>query len=66
MAITHISLVHEIRKAYSEVASARDIAMEANASKTKFLANMTHELRTPMNAIIGYTEILLEETREKI
>jgi len=26
---------------------------------------MTHELRTPMNAIIGYTEMLLEETEEK-
>jgi len=65
VAITHVSLVHEIRKAYSEVASARDMAMEANAAKTKFLANMTHELRTPMNAIIGYTEILLEETEEK-
>ena len=65
VAITHVSLVQEIRKAYSEVASARDMAMEANAAKTKFLANMTHELRTPMNAIIGYTEMLLEETKEK-
>ncbi len=65
VAITHVSLVQEIRKAYSEVALARDMAMEANAAKGKFLANMTHELRTPMNAIIGYTEILLEETREK-
>ena len=65
VAISHVSLVHEIRKAYSEVASARDMAMEANAAKTKFLANMTHELRTPMNAIIGYTEMLLEETEEK-
>jgi signal transduction histidine kinase len=65
VAITHVSLVHEIRKAYSEVASARDMAMEANAAKSKFLANMTHELRTPMNAIIGYTEMLLEETEEK-
>lgn len=65
VAITHVSLVQEIRKAYSEVASARDMAMEANAAKSKFLANMTHELRTPMNAIIGYTEMLLEETEEK-
>ena len=65
VAITHVSLVEEIRKAYSEVASARDVAMEANATKSKFLANMTHELRTPMNAIIGYTEMLLEETEEK-
>lgn len=65
VAITHVSLVQEIRKAYSEVASARDMATEANAAKSKFLANMTHELRTPMNAIIGYTEMLLEETEEK-
>ena len=65
VAITHVSLVQEIRKAYSEVASARDIAMEANASKSKFLANMTHELRTPMNAIIGYTELLREEAIER-
>ena len=65
VAITHVSLVQEIQKAYSEVAQARDTAMEANAAKGKFLANMTHEFRTPMNAIIGYTEMLLEETLEK-
>ena len=65
VAITHVSLVQEIRKAYSEVALARDMAMEANAAKSKFLANMTHELRTPMNAIIGYTEMLLEETQRE-
>jgi signal transduction histidine kinase len=65
VAITHVSLVQEIRKAYSEVALARDVAMEANAAKSKFLANMTHELRTPMNAIIGYTEMLQEEAIEK-
>ena len=65
VAITHVSLVQEIRKASAEVALARDMAMEANAAKSKFLANMTHELRTPMNAIIGYTEMLLEETLEK-
>jgi signal transduction histidine kinase len=41
------------------------MAMEANASKSKFLANMTHELRTPMNAIIGYTELLREEALER-
>ncbi len=65
VAITHVSLIQEIRKAHSEVALARDMAMEANASKSKFLANMTHELRTPMNAIIGYTELLREEALER-
>ena len=65
VAITHVSLVQEIRTAYSEVALARDTAMEANAAKSKFLANMTHELRTPMNAIIGYSEMLREEALER-
>ena len=65
VAITHVSLVQEIRTAYSEVALARDMAMEANTAKSKFLANMTHELRTPMNAIIGYTEMLREEAIER-
>jgi signal transduction histidine kinase len=65
VAIIHVSLVQEIRAAYSEVASARDMAMEANTAKSKFLANMTHELRTPMNAIIGYTEMLQEDALEK-
>lgn len=65
VAITHVNLVQETLQATSEVAHARDMAMEANTAKSKFLANMTHELRTPMNAIIGYTEMLLEETEEK-
>jgi signal transduction histidine kinase/DNA-binding response OmpR family regulator len=31
-------------------------------SRARFLANMAHELRTPMNAIIGFTSLLLEDT----
>lgn len=33
-------------------------AEHANRAKSSFLANMNHELRTPMNAIIGYTSLL--------
>ncbi len=65
VAITHVSMVQEIMQAKSEVALARDMAMDANTAKSKFLANMTHELRTPMNAIIGYTEMLREEALER-
>ncbi len=34
---------------------------QARQAKTQFLANMNLELRTPMNAIIGYTEIVQED-----
>ena len=40
-------------------------ADEANAAKTKFLANMSNELKTPINAIIGYSEILEEEALDR-
>lgn len=33
-------------------------AEAANAAKTTFLFNMSHDIRTPMNAIIGYTDLL--------
>lgn len=36
-------------------------AQEANRSKTAFLANISHEMRTPMNAIIGCDKFALEE-----
>lgn len=33
-------------------------AQEASAAKTRFLFNMSHDIRTPMNAIMGFTELL--------
>ena len=33
-------------------------AQHANQAKTRFLFNMAHDIRTPMNAIIGYTQLL--------
>jgi signal transduction histidine kinase len=40
---------------------ARDSAEQANRSKAQFVATIGHELRTPMNAILGYTELLRDE-----
>jgi signal transduction histidine kinase len=37
---------------------------QANRLKSEFLARMSHDLRTPMNAIIGYTRILLRKTQD--
>ncbi|MFL5612966.1 MAG: ATP-binding protein [Gemmatimonadaceae bacterium] len=40
---------------------ARETAELANQAKTEFLRTITHELRTPMTAVIGYTGLLADE-----
>ena len=37
----------------------------ANASKSRFLFNMSHDIRTPMNAIIGYTDLLEDHLEDQ-
>ena len=39
---------------------AYEAANQANAAKTQFLTNMSHDLRTPMNAIMGMTQVAKE------
>ena len=43
-----------------ELELARDEANAANKAKSTFLVNMSHDIRTPMNAIMGYTDIALK------
>ncbi len=48
----------KINKRYvSEVEKARQAAVEANRAKSDFLSSMSHDIRTPMNAIMGLTTI---------
>lgn len=44
--------------------AARKAAESANRSKSQFLSNMSHDIRTPMNAIIGMTKIAKEHLEE--
>ncbi len=39
-------------------------AVRANMAKSEFLSSMSHDIRTPMNAIIGMTEIALRNTQD--
>lgn len=50
----------ELEKAAEE---AFHIAEEANQSKSRFLSNMSHDMRTPMNAIVGFTTLLDNESK---
>jgi signal transduction histidine kinase/CheY-like chemotaxis protein len=58
----------ELSRVYALERKARDEAEEANRTKDYFLALVSHELRSPLNAILGWTKILLtkevnDETR---
>jgi len=48
-------------EALEELARAKAAVDEASASRSQFLSIISHELRTPMNAIIGFSEILKKE-----
>lgn len=41
-----------------------EVANAANAAKTAFLFNMPHDIRTPMNAIIGFHDLLEKHQEE--
>ena len=40
-------------------------AEDASLAKTRFLNNMSHDIRTPMNAILGYAQLMEEELKRK-
>ncbi len=54
------SVVKAESRAKQELQEAKLEAEEANLAKTRFLFNMSHDIRTPMNAIIGFTDLAIK------
>ncbi len=59
---TILSCLLEKQRLYDNAVEAKRDAELANRAKTTFLSQMTHELRTPMNGVIGMLELLEETT----
>ncbi len=57
------SLEAQVAIRTSELTAARDAALTAVRHKSEFLALITHEMRTPLHAVLGYAQAALEELR---
>lgn len=51
----------EIAEKNKELAKLKKVADKANEEKSRFLAMMSHEVRNPLNSILGYTEMISDE-----
>ena len=61
----HLTQVNdELRQAQVVAAEALQSAERASKAKTDFLSNMSHDIRTPMNAIIGITTLMKNELHQ--
>lgn len=59
-----IRAMEELEKSKEALNEALVEAEKANQAKSRFLSNMSHDIRTPMNAIVGFTELALENIND--
>ncbi len=56
-----ISDIHEKKLAIEQLVKAKDMAEESDRLKSAFLAQVSHEIRTPTNIILGYNSLIKEK-----
>lgn len=56
-----LELLRKSKIAEAKAKEAMQVAEDANAAKSNFLFNMSHDIRTPMNALLGYNQLIKKE-----
>ncbi|WP_051538139.1 response regulator [Butyrivibrio proteoclasticus] len=55
----------ELVKSRQTIEDQLQVEKSANEAKSRFLSNISHEIRTPINAVLGFDEMILRETKDE-
>jgi signal transduction histidine kinase len=66
LAYSFNDMVEQVKHTRDEIVEAREKAEASDRMKTEFLAQISHEIRTPINAIVNFTELLKTEFEHKL
>ena len=60
-----VALTEKLKESQEQLKQALEQAESASVAKTNFLSNMSHDIRTPMNALMGYTMMLKPKIKDE-